>query len=152
MMFFTRRTIRSIVISRITVDGVVLICAFMFGFISLLKDLHLKFQKGNIIPKPFELHSKYYLFGCIGIVLCVLVVNFLLVRAYLKLGIRLKMLKEGGLTPQERGLVLGHAANGRSRTSTEIDMTRETSNTQEWTSKLSNALTLQSRPSDFPSV
>lgn len=104
----------------------------------------------NTIPYPVQLPSKYYFYGCLVILVVLVVINAFLVRAYLKLGIKLKMLKEGGLTPQERGLVLGHAADGRSRTSTEIDMTRDTSNTYDWASKLTTPYKLQSNPNDLP--
>jgi len=40
LMFFTRRSIRSIVIIRLVLDGTLLVCGFVFCFLSLLKYLN----------------------------------------------------------------------------------------------------------------
>lgn len=122
MMFFTRKTIRKLAITRILVNTLLLGATVYFFYIEMVPNFYNDMQASKTIHWPITLEAKYRFWASIGFLFFHLLSFLVVLRFYAARTLKLKMIKNGGLTKAERGLVLGLASEGRSRTSTEINM------------------------------
>jgi hypothetical protein len=124
LTFFTRKTIRKIAIFRVVFDFVLFAAVAGMFYVKLIpifyKDMNMDQKKKLSQIQYMDPTIRFW--STIAILALSLVSLIIFVCFYYKRTIKLDMVKEGGLSVVERGLALGMAAEGRSRTSTEINM------------------------------
>jgi hypothetical protein len=109
------------------VDFIILAADVYLVYINILKNMY-----NCMMDKSSTLdHADYYFYGLLGLLAIHLICLLVVLCYYLNRTMDLQMIKEGGLSDEERGLVLGLAPGGRSRTSTEVAMGMRAGATQE---------------------
>jgi hypothetical protein len=116
---FTRQTLRKIAILRIVLDLAMACFYVVWVYTDITNDLYILSYRQTTLGYKLKFEAKTCFWGCIIIIGLNLLCQILLVYGYCNRTMKLKMIKEGGLSDLERGLVLGMAAGGKSRSSTE---------------------------------
>lgn len=122
LIHFTRKTIRKIAICRIAFDLIHMIVIGMVFYKKMIINYYDDMQSENKLIWPSKVDPASRFWGALTLIVTHLIIMLVIFKFYYSRTLKLMMIKDGGLSDKERGLVIGLAPGGRSRTSTEIDM------------------------------